>query len=116
MAFGCSSMTKQKRSATMATKTKEVADKPPKVSFGERLAVVKSKIETQDNFNKLIQGAAAGVDVKYYCELLYKACAANYKVNNCAIDSIYLCLIESVALGLPIGTSLGYAYVVPYNG
>lgn len=92
----------------------EGADAPPDtITWGERMAIVKEKIELPENWSKFSTAAAKGVDVQRYAQMLYRACGQNLKVLNSSIDSIALALLESVSLGLPIGSSLGYGYIVP---
>lgn len=88
------------------------------VTFKERLDSIKEQFAQPEWQCKFETAKAEGVDVGRYTQLMVRAIATakTDKLMSATIASLCESLLESVSLGLPIGTPLGYGYIVPYAG
>lgn len=82
----------------------------------ERYGIIRDELTSEATLKSLHDAAVVGVSVDRYVRLLLSSCARSSKLLGASIDSLKKTALDSVALGLPVGSVLGYAYAVPYKG
>lgn len=72
-----------------------------------------SSAERKEQIKQLLP--RVGITADRMVRLLFSAIAQDNKLVNCAMLSLYNCIIQAAQLGLEPNTSLGHAYLVPFK-
>ena len=60
--------------------------------------------------------AAPHADPQEIASAVWNACNQSTKLMGCSTASLVQAALDSARLGLPVGSVVGYAYIVPYKG
>jgi phage RecT family recombinase len=103
--------------------TPEAQGEAPRQTIADRVRHIENMFKRPGCLDNLTAAAAPGVSVERYISLFLDQIRTPvgkdrnyYPLANATDNSLFVTLLDSVSVGLPIGGILGWGYAVPYSG